>query len=416
VGRHRGAGLGGGHDEREQTLNQLLVEMDGFNSNEGVILIAATNRADVLDPALLRPGRFDRQVVVDLPDSKGREGILRVHLDKRKVPVREDVDIAKIAKGTPGQSGADLENLVNEACLLAARFGGNQVAMIDFEEAKDKIMIGTERLSRILTEDEKKTTAYHEAGHAVVSLMVEYSDPLHKVSIIPRGRALGITFQLPEKDMYTVDSRFVLDKIAILMGGRGAELLLFNQKNTGASNDIERATELARKYVCEWGMSDLGPLSYGKKQEEIFLGREINQHRDYSEATAIQIDREVRKIIDGQMERVTQLLSANRQKLINLAEALIQHEVLEKDEILKAMDGEMLTDTRKSRSYLKGAPDRRQREAAQALDGEFKPAAGGPTAPGGPQSAGGPSAEKSDGSGSEGEDDKGKGGFFDSKA
>jgi cell division protease FtsH len=412
VGRHRGAGLGGGHDEREQTLNQLLVEMDGFNSNDGVILIAATNRADVLDPALLRPGRFDRQVVVDLPDAKGREGILRVHLEKRKVPVREDVDIAKIAKGTPGLSGADLENLVNEACLLAARFGGNQVAMIDFEEAKDKIMIGTERLSRILTEEEKKTTAYHEAGHAVVSLLVEHSDPLHKVTIIPRGRALGITFQLPEKDMYTVDSRFVLDKIAILMGGRGAELLLFNQKNTGASNDIERATELARKYVCEWGMSDLGPLSYGKKQEEIFLGREINQHRDYSEATAIQIDREVRKIIDGQMERVHRLLSENKSKLVNLAEALIQHEVLEKDEILKAMNGEMLTETRKSRSYLKGEPDRRKREAAAvaAVDGDSKPADGAKP-DGEVRSALKPASEKPE------EDDKGsKGGRFDATA
>ncbi|MDB5050914.1 MAG: ATP-dependent metalloprotease FtsH [Fibrobacteres bacterium] len=373
VGRHRGAGLGGGHDEREQTLNQLLVEMDGFNSNEGVILIAATNRPDVLDPALLRPGRFDRQVVVDLPDSRGREGILRVHLEKRKVPVREDVEISKIAKGTPGLSGADLENLVNEACLLAARFGGNQVAMIDFEEAKDKIMIGSERFSRILTEEEKKTTAYHEAGHAVVSLLVKYSDPLHKVTIIPRGRALGITFSLPEKDNYTVDSRFVLDKIAILMGGRGAELLLFGQKNTGASNDIEKATELARKYVCEWGMSDLGPLSYGKKQEEIFLGREISQHRDYSEATAIQIDREVRKIVDGQMERVTALLGENRQKLINLAEALLVHEVLEADEIVKAMTGELLTDTRKSRSYLKGRSDKRARAEANTsniTDGE----------------------------------------------
>jgi cell division protease FtsH len=372
VGRHRGAGLGGGHDEREQTLNQLLVEMDGFNSNDGVILIAATNRPDVLDPALLRPGRFDRQVVVDLPDAKGREGILKVHLDKRKVPVREDVDVAKIAKGTPGLSGADLENLVNEACLLAARFGGQQVAMIDFEEAKDKIMIGSERFSRILTDEEKKTTAYHEAGHAVVSLLVKYSDPLHKVTIIPRGRALGITFQLPEKDNYTVDSRFVLDKIAILMGGRGAELLLFGQKNTGASNDIEKATELARKYVCEWGMSDLGPLSYGKKQEEIFLGREISQHRDYSEATAIQIDREVRKIVDGQMERVTQLLTENKQKLVNLAEALLAHEVLEADEIVKAMSGEMLTDTRKSRSYLKGKTDRRARQTdtANISDGE----------------------------------------------
>jgi cell division protease FtsH len=281
-------------------------------------------------------------------------------------------------------------------------------------------MIGTERLSRILTEDEKKTTAYHEAGHAVVSLMVQYSDPLHKVTIIPRGRALGITFQLPEKDMYTVDSRFVLDKIAILMGGRGAELLLFNQKNTGASNDIERATELARKYVCEWGMSDLGPLSYGKKQEEIFLGREINQHRDYSEATAIQIDREVRKIIDGQMERVTRLLSENRTKLVNLAEALIQHEVLEKDEILKAMNGELLTDTRKSRSYLKGEPDRRKREAAaaSAVDGEIKPVAGGSASAGGPSIAGGASAASgpSPSVNPEEEDEKNKGGRFDASA
>ncbi len=366
VGRHRGAGLGGGHDEREQTLNQLLVEMDGFSSNEGVILIAATNRPDVLDPALLRPGRFDRQVVVDLPDARGREGIIKVHLDKRKVPLREDVDMAKLAKGTPGLSGADLENLVNEACLLAARFGGNQVAMIDFEEAKDKIMIGTERYSRILSDDEKKTTAYHEAGHAIISLFVKHSDPLHKITIIPRGRALGITFQLPERDNYTVDSRYVLDKIAILMGGRGAELLLFGQKNTGASNDIEKATELARKYVCEWGMSDLGPLSYGKKQEEIFLGREISQHRDYSEATAIQIDREVRKIVDTQMDRVMVMLTENKQKLINLAEALLEHEVLETDEIMKAIDGQLLTETRKSRSYLKGRTDRRGRLLSDA--------------------------------------------------
>jgi cell division protease FtsH len=365
VGRHRGAGLGGGHDEREQTLNQLLVEMDGFNSNDGVILVAATNRPDVLDPALLRPGRFDRQVVVDLPDAKGREGILRVHLEKRKVPLRDDVEIAKIAKGAPGLSGADLENLVNEACLLAARFGSDKVAMIDFEEAKDKIMIGSERFSRILSDEEKKTTAYHEAGHAIVSLMVKYSDPLHKITIIPRGRALGITFQLPEKDNYTVDSRFVLDKIAILMGGRGAELLLFDQKNTGASNDIEKATELARKYVCEWGMSDLGPLSYGKKQEEIFLGREINQHRDYSEATAIQIDREVRKIVEGQMQRVLDILTEHKQKLINLAEALLNHEVLEADEIKKAMEGELLTETKKSRAYLKGKEARDARIAAK---------------------------------------------------
>ncbi len=353
VGRQRGAGLGGGHDEREQTLNQLLVEMDGFNGNEGVILIAATNRPDVLDPALQRPGRFDRQVVVDLPDSKGREGILKVHLNKRKVPLHEDVEVGRIAKGTPGLSGADLENLVNEACLMAARFGSDKVAMIDFEEAKDKVMIGSERFSRILSEEEKKTTAYHEAGHALVSLLVKYADPLHKITIIPRGRALGITFQLPEKDNYTVDSRYVLDKIAILMGGRGAELLLFNQKNTGASNDIERATELARKYVCEWGMSELGPVTFGKKQEEIFLGREINQHRDYSEATAIQIDREVRKIVEGQMQRVIEILGEHKEKLVNLAEALLEHEVLEAGEIQKAMAGEMLTETRKSRGYLK---------------------------------------------------------------
>jgi len=376
VGRHRGAGLGGGHDEREQTLNQLLVEMDGFNSNEGVILIAATNRADVLDPALLRPGRFDRQVVVDLPDAKGRSAILKVHLDKRKVPLREDVDVITLGKGTPGLSGADLENLVNEACLLAARFGGNQVAMIDFEEAKDKIMIGTERLSRIITDEEKKTTAYHESGHAIVSLNVKYSDPLHKITIIPRGRALGITFQLPDKDMYTVDSRFVLDKIAILMGGRGAELLLFNQKNTGASNDIERATELARKYVCEWGMSDLGPLSYGKKQEEIFLGREISQHRDYSEATAILIDREVRKIIDTQMDRVMILLAEHKEQLINLAEALLEHEVLETEEIQKAIGGIALTETRKSRSYLKVRTSAAEAVVAKAAEAAAATTAG----------------------------------------
>ena len=354
VGRHRGAGLGGGHDEREQTLNQLLVEMDGFSGNDGVILIAATNRPDVLDPALLRPGRFDRQVVVDLPDAKGREGILRVHLDKRKIPLADDVDVSKVAKGTPGLAGADLENLVNEACLLAARFGNEKVSMVDFEEAKDKVMIGSERFSRILTEDERRTTAYHEAGHAVVSLNVQNADPLHKITIIPRGRALGITFQLPEKDRYTVDSRYVLDKIAILMGGRAAELLIFNQMNTGASNDIEKATELARKYVCEWGMSELGPISFGKKQEEIFLGREITQHRDYSESTAVQIDRVVREIVDTQMKRVADMLAENRQKLVNLAEALLEHEVLEADEIQKAVQGELLTSSKKSRAFLQG--------------------------------------------------------------
>jgi cell division protease FtsH len=353
VGRQRGAGVGGGHDEREQTLNQLLVEMDGFTASEGVILIAATNRPDVLDPALLRPGRFDRQVVVDLPDSKGREGILNVHLTKRKVPLADDIDVSRIAKGTPGLSGADLENLVNEACLLAARFGSEKVSMIDFEEAKDKVMIGTERPSRIIGEEEKRTTAYHEAGHANVSLNVKYADPLHKITIIPRGRALGITFQLPEKDSYTVDSRFVLDKIAILMGGRGAELLMFNQMNTGASNDIERATELARKYVTEWGMSEMGPISYGKKQEEIFLGREISQHRDYSEATAVEIDRVVRGIVQDQMKRVLALLTERREDLVNLAEAVLEHETLEADEVALAIKGELTSSSRKSRNFTK---------------------------------------------------------------
>ncbi len=359
VGRHRGAGLGGGHDEREQTLNQLLVEMDGFSGNEGVILIAATNRGDVLDPALLRPGRFDRQVVVDLPDSRGREGILQVHLSKRKIPLSEDVDVSKIAKGTPGLAGADLENLVNEACLLAARFGNEKVSMLDFEEAKDKVMIGAERLSRIMTEDERKTTAYHEAGHAVISLTVDHADPLHKITIIPRGRALGITFQLPDKDRYTLDARFILDKIAILMGGRAAEIMMFDQMTTGVSNDIERATDLARKYVCEWGMSELGPISYGKKQEEIFLGREISQHRDYSEATAIQIDRVVRELVHHQMDRVKALLIEHKEKLVNLAEALLEHEVLETDEILKAIKGEALGSTKKSRSFTKGRADQK---------------------------------------------------------
>jgi cell division protease FtsH len=291
---------------------------------------------------------------------------LQVHLAKRKIPLAEDVEVGKIAKGTPGLAGADLENLVNEACLMAARFGNEKVSMLDFEEAKDKVMIGSERLSRILSEEERRTTAYHEAGHAIVSLMAEHADPLHKITIIPRGRALGITFQLPEKDKYTVDSRYILDKIAILMGGRAAELLVFNQMTTGASNDIERATDLARKYVCEWGMSEMGPVSYGKKQEEIFLGREIAQHRDYSEATAVQIDKVVRQIVDGQMERVKNLLTENKQKLTNLAEALLEHEVLETEEIRKAMKGELLDGTKKSRAYLKGRADKRAEAAAKA--------------------------------------------------
>lgn len=352
VGRHRGAGLGGGHDEREQTLNQLLVEMDGFNHSMGVIVLAATNRPDVLDPALLRPGRFDRQIVVDAPDAKGREGILRVHLEKRKVPLSEDVNVEKLAKATPGLVGADLENLVNEACLLAARFGNKKVSMIDFEEAKDKIMLGTERVSRIISEEEKRTTAYHEAGHALITTLMEHADPLHKITIIPRGRALGITFSLPKTDSYTMSADKVKDRIAILMAGRAAEMLVFNQRNTGASNDIDVASNLARKYVCEWGMSEkMGPLAYGKKQEEVFLGKEISQYKNYSEMTAVDIDNEIRSLVDGESKRAYELLKENRTKLENLAEALLDHETLEGEEIYLALEGKIIEATHKSRAY-----------------------------------------------------------------
>ncbi len=296
VGRHRGAGLGGGHDEREQTLNQLLVEMDGFESNEGVILMAATNRPDVLDPALLRPGRFDRRVVVSRPDVRGREEILRVHT--RKIPLAEDVDLSVLARGTPGFSGADLANMVNEAALAAARQNRKAVLMFDFEVAKDKVLMGVERKSLILSEQEKKVTAYHEAGHALVAAKLPGSDPVHKVTIIPRGMALGVTMQLPIDDRHDYTKEYLKTDLAILMGGRLAEEIFLNQMSTGAGNDIERATEMARKMVCEWGMSDLGPLTFGKKEEQIFLGREISQHRDYSEDTAIKIDAEVRKLVN----------------------------------------------------------------------------------------------------------------------
>jgi cell division protease FtsH len=295
VGRHRGAGLGGGHDEREQTLNALLVEMDGFESNEGVILIAATNRPDVLDPALLRPGRFDRRVVVPRPDVKGREEILRVHT--RKVPLSEDVDLSVIARGTPGFSGADLANLVNESALWAARQNRKFVAMVDFEMSKDKVLMGVERRSMILSDEEKRNTAYHEAGHALVAAMTPGADPLHKVTIIPRGMALGVTMQLPIDDKHTYTKEFLEAQLAVLMGGRAAEEIFLHHITTGAGNDIERATEIARQMVCEWGMSVLGPLTFGKKEEAIFLGREIAQHRDYSEDTAIKIDGEVRSIV-----------------------------------------------------------------------------------------------------------------------
>lgn len=352
VGRQRGAGVGGGHDEREQTLNQLLVEMDGFEGNEGIILIAATNRADVLDKALLRPGRFDRQVVVDTPDAKGREEILKVHLRKRKVPVAQDVDPQIIAKGTPGMSGADIENLVNEAALMAARYNAEQVSMIDFEEAKDKLMIGPERRSRVMTHDELKTTAYHEAGHALITHLMEHSDTLHKLTIIPRGMALGITFSLPEKDRYTMDKRYLEDQIAILLGGRAAEILIFNQKNTGASNDIERATDIARRMVTEWGMTDeLGPIVYAKKKSDPFLGRDMGETSNFSETTAVKIDEVVRAIIEKQMHRVNDLLEEHKETLIRLSEALLEHEVLDREEILSVLDGVAIESSKKTRQY-----------------------------------------------------------------
>jgi len=340
VGRHRGAGLGGGHDEREQTLNQLLVEMDGFESNEGVILMAATNRPDVLDPALLRPGRFDRRVVVSRPDVRGREEILRVHT--RKIPLAEDVDLSVLARGTPGFSGADLANMVNEAALAAARQNRKAVLHYDFELAKDKVLMGVERKSLLLTDDEKKNTAYHEAGHALVAAKMPNSDPLHKVTIIPRGMALGVTMQLPTDDRHNYYKNYLETEIAILMGGRIAEELFLNVMSTGAGNDIERATEMARKMVCEWGMSDLGPMTFGKKEEQIFLGREIAQHRDYSEDTAIKIDQEVRKLVNKGYVTAKQVLSDNRDTLERIARALIEREVLDANEIKMLVENQEL--------------------------------------------------------------------------
>ncbi|HVY91337.1 MAG TPA: ATP-dependent zinc metalloprotease FtsH, partial [Bryobacteraceae bacterium] len=337
VGRHRGAGLGGGHDEREQTLNQLLVEMDGFESNEGVILVAATNRPDVLDPALLRPGRFDRRVVVGRPDVGGREAILKVHT--KKVPLGDDVDLSVLARGTPGLAGAELANLVNEAALYAARQNRKVAMMIDFELAKDKILMGAERRSMILTDAEKRTTAYHEAGHAVVAVKVPNADPLHKVSIIPRGMALGITMQLPTDDKHNYSKTYCDDQLAILMGGRIAEEIYLNQMTTGAGNDIERATEMARKMVCEWGMSELGPLSFGKKDEQIFLGREIAQHRDYSEETAIRIDEEVKRIISNGYNRARAIIETHSKELVKVAELLLEREVLDGSEIRTIING-----------------------------------------------------------------------------
>jgi cell division protease FtsH len=340
VGRHRGAGLGGGHDEREQTLNQLLVEMDGFESNEGVILMAATNRPDVLDPALLRPGRFDRRVVVSRPDVRGREEILRVHT--RKIPLAEDVELSVLARGTPGFSGADLANMVNEAALAAARQNRKAVLMFDFEVAKDKVLMGVERKSLILSDEEKKVTAYHEAGHALVAAKLPGSDPVHKVTIIPRGMALGVTMQLPVDDRHNYTKEYLKTDLAILMGGRLAEELFLSQMSTGAGNDIERATEMARKMVCEWGMSDLGPLTFGKKEEQIFLGREISQHRDYSEDTAIKIDNEVRKLVNQGYETAKSILESSRDTLQKIAAALLEREVLDASEVMLLVEGKEL--------------------------------------------------------------------------
>jgi len=341
VGRHRGAGLGGGHDEREQTLNQLLVEMDGFEQNSGVIIIAATNRPDVLDPALLRPGRFDRQIVVDRPDVKGREGILKVHT--RDIPLGENVNLEVIAKGTPGLAGADLANLVNEAALLAARKNKKKVERIDIEEAKDKVMMGLERKSLIISEEEKKTTAYHEIGHVLVARMIPEADPVHKVTIIPRGRALGVTSYLPIDEKHTYSKEYLEAIITYALGGRAAEKIVFKHYTTGAGNDIEKATGIARKMVCEWGMSDrLGPLSYGAKEEEIFLGREIQKHRDYSEETAIEIDGEVRKIVNDGMERAEKILKDNMEILHKLSKELLEREILDGNEIDTIIKGEEL--------------------------------------------------------------------------
>ncbi|MGH9538843.1 MAG: ATP-dependent zinc metalloprotease FtsH, partial [Terriglobales bacterium] len=340
VGRHRGAGLGGGHDEREQTLNQLLVEMDGFESNEGVILMAATNRPDVLDPALLRPGRFDRRVVVSRPDVRGREEILRVHT--RKIPLADDVDLSVLARGTPGFSGADLANMVNEAALAAARQNRKAVLMYDFELAKDKVLMGVERKSMLLSDEEKKNTAYHEAGHALVAAMLPHSDPLHKVTIIPRGMALGVTMQLPIDDRHNYYKNYLETSIAILMGGRIAEEIFLNSMSTGAGNDIERATEMARKMVCEWGMSELGPLSFGKREEQIFLGREIAQHRDYSEATAIRIDEQVKKLVEDGYNRSRRIIEERSDALERIALALLEREVLDGGEVRQLIDGEKL--------------------------------------------------------------------------
>ncbi len=373
VGRHRGAGLGGGHDEREQTLNQLLVEMDGFEANEGVIIVAATNRPDVLDPALLRPGRFDRQVIVPIPDVLGRQKILEIYAKKTKM--RDDVDMAIVARGTPGFSGADLENLVNEAALMAAREGADKIDKDMIDRAKDKIMMGAERRSMIITDKEKEVTAYHEAGHALVARLLPDTDPIHKVSIIPRGRALGVTMQLPTDERYTHSRQFLEHTICILFGGRVAEKLIFNEITTGAGNDIERASEMARKMVCEWGMSDvLGPLAFGKKEEQIFLGREIAQHRDFSEETARKIDQEVSKIVTAANETVVEMLTDNLDILKRVAEELLEQETIVLDDIEDILEelrpGKYERTDKEPKSHKKGTETAGAEDAAKSPSDE----------------------------------------------
>ncbi|MEY4631863.1 MAG: hypothetical protein RIQ81_1983 [Pseudomonadota bacterium] len=377
VGRQRGAGLGGGHDEREQTLNQLLVEMDGFEANEGVIIIAATNRPDVLDPALLRPGRFDRRVVVPKPDVRGREGILKVHT--RKVPIAGDVALNKIAQGTPGFSGADLENLVNEAALIAARANSKEVNMNHFELAKDKVLMGPERRSLIMSEAEKRNTAYHEAGHAIVGMLVGNVDPVHKISIIPRGQALGVTVMLPTEDRLTLTKEYAEGMIAYAMGGRAAEELIFHKQTTGAGDDINKATEIARKMVCNWGMSDkLGPLALGKKNEEVFLGREMGQMRNFSEKVAEEIDAEIHRIVTGAYKKALNILRDHRDKLETLAEVLLIKETVESTDMEKIMRGEKLLTEEDRRSY----EEARLRESNPDAAGKGDPATGEGTSPG----------------------------------
>jgi cell division protease FtsH len=357
VGRHRGAGMGGGHDEREQTLNQLLVEMDGFENNEGVILIAATNRPDVLDPALLRPGRFDRQVTVGRPDVKGREGILKVHTST--VPLTDEVELKVIARGTPGFTGADLANLVNEAALLAARDDKKAVAMVDFEEAKDKVMMGVERRSMVISDKEKKNTAYHEAGHALVAALLPGTDPIHKVTIIPRGRALGVTMQLPMDEQHTYPRNYLFSSLAILMGGRCAEEICLGEMTTGAGNDIERATEMARKMVCEWGMSDkMGPLTYGAKEEQVFLGGGMNKQNNLSDETAKLIDQEVKALVMDGHTRATDLLTKNRDVLEKMAQALLERETLDGQDIKDIIAGKDISDDEDSGSSQKIKPEK----------------------------------------------------------